>query len=136
MFSSNQKLLISGTLDVSEIKNALLFAITKASRSNSYCYQISPDKKKFCIGVNYDDTPPEGWHDFSFDFDVDIVARIIKQHLEKQDVEYGSCDGAYTNGFLMKVINDECNHNINNNGIKNSYYGIVSFEPYTNFYAK
>lgn len=133
MFSSNQKLLVSGTLDISDIKEALLFGITKAFRSNDYCFQISKDDKKFCIGVKYNNELPKGWNDFSFDFDADIVARIIKQFLEKQDAEYtGYGDGSCEKGYLMKGITEFDN----NNNITNTFYGIVSFEAYVNFYSK
>ena len=131
MFSSNQKLLISGSLDLFDIREALFFGITKAARSNNYCFQISTDDKQFCIGAKYGDELPKGWNDFSFDFDIDIVARVIKQHLEKQEIQYENQDGSYEKGFLMKNI--ESNYK---EKIKNSFYGIVSFEPYTNFYSK
>lgn len=131
MFSSNQQLFISGTLDVTDIREALYYSIVKAARSNDYCYQISEDGKKFCIGWKYDDKPPEGWNDFSFDFDCDIVARIIKQFLEKTNIDvsefYG--DGSCEKGYLIKVIDVDTD-------IKNKFYGIVSFEPFINFYAK
>ena len=63
-------------------------------------------------------------------------SEIVKQFLEKQDCEdpYAWADGSSEKGFLMKVIpgvfSDE------EDGIKKPFYGIVSIEPYMNFYAK
>jgi hypothetical protein len=144
MFSSNQILEISGCLShKDELKHTLEFAI-KASgwyepmtRTEKPCpctYQITEDGK-YCIGWG----EKEGWNKFPFDFDVDIIAKIVGQHLEKQELRYDeNCldgwDGSYSKGFLMKVIDNSFSDSVD--GIKNSFYGIVSFKPYTCFYAK
>lgn len=138
MFSSNQILEFSGSLcHKDELKHALEFAI-KASgwyepmtREEKPCpctYQITEDGR-YCIGWGEKD----GWSQFPFDFDVDIIAQIIVKHLAKQKVEDGGLDGSYDAGFLMKIIPNSFS---DDNGIKNPFYGIVSFEPYTCFYAK
>lgn len=144
MFSSNQILEFSGSLShKDELKHALEFAI-KASgwyepmtRTNNPCkcvYQITEDGK-YCIGWGGEE---KGWSEFPFDFDFEIISRIIAQHLEKQEaVHMEHCidglDGSYSKGFLMKVIENSFS---DRDGIKNPFYGIVSFEPYTCFYAK
>lgn len=140
MFSSNQVLSISGSLaDPDEIKEALKFAL-KVERGHlnkrsedKIVYQIAGNK--FCIGWFYD-KPEEGWQKFQFDFDADIVSRIIQQFLAKQDwikSGYEGADGSLEKGFIMKCFSYE---EFNNDEIKNSDYGIVYFEPFTCFYAK
>jgi hypothetical protein len=84
---------------------------------------------KYCIGWGGKD----GWKEFPFEFDIDIMSQIIVKHLTKQKVEDGKLDGNYSAGFLMKIIP---NSFMDEDGIKNPFYGIVSFEPYTCFYAK
>jgi hypothetical protein len=139
MFSSNQILEISGCIKhKNELRNALEFAI-KASRwfepftretNRAKCtYQITDDGR-YCIGWNTKD----GWNEFPFDFDIDIMSQIIVKHLERQSIAYGPYDGGYDKGFLMRVIPNSFAEE--ENGIKNPYYGIVEFAPYTCFYAK
>ena len=106
MFSSNQVLHISGTLELSDIRAALEFGIVKAAKSNSYCFQYLPKTYTYCIGVKYTDTPPTGWTDFQFDFDLDIVARIIKQHLEKAADKFPNIDCERELGYLMTIADD------------------------------
>ena len=138
MFSSNQILEFSGSLShKDELKHALEFAIkasgwyepmTRTEKPCKCVYQITEDGR-YCIGWGEQD----GWNKFPFDFDIDIMAQIIVKHLAKQMVEYGGWDGSYSEGFLMKVIPNSFS---DKDGIKNPFYGIVSFEPYTCFYAK
>ena len=139
MFSSNQKLEISGCIEhKNELKNALEFAIkasgwhepfTRKDKPAKCVYQITEDGR-YCLGWHME----KGWNEFQFDFDIEIISRIVAQHLEKQEIEYDEWDGSYHKGFLMKVIDwsfaDE------KNGIKNPSYGIIQIEPYTCFYAK
>lgn len=134
MFSSNQILQISGDLNhENELKNALEFALNlDNTRLESIVYQITEDRR-YCIGWYYENIP-DGWTKFQFDFNSEIVAKIIAQHLEKFPKEEGFWDGSYSKGFLMKIIDESLANE--SNGIKNPFYGIVSFEPYTCFYSK
>lgn len=137
MFSSNQKLEISG--DFSQLQSALNFAIDYyEGNHNHICYQMTDDGK-FCIGWgdSYKKQSYKGWENFQFDYDAEIVSKIIIQFLNKQkrkDSLYEYFDGCTNNGFLMKVIPETCADE--ENGIKNPFYGIVSFETFTNFYSK
>ena len=141
MFSSNQKLEVSGSFD--QIAYALNFAMHYSGRSDHISkeeakrgckrvYQITKDGK-YCIGWSFGEVPNH-WTEFPFLFDVKIVSKIIEQHLEYSQKEpYGPYDGLYEKGFLMKAIRhmgDEWE------GIKEPFYGIVSFEPYYTFYSK
>lgn len=139
MFSSNQVFEISGSMD--QLPIALQFALDysdharaitprEIERGCKLVYQIAKDGK-YCIGQAFKDIQ-EGWQEYPFDFDVEIVARIIAQYLGKlktPDSGYEWADGSTDPGFLMKVIS--CDDNI-----KNSFYGIVSFEKFNCFYAK
>ena len=131
MFSSNQIFELSG--DIDQLEKAIKFAVNMHG-SSCVSYQISKDGK-YCLGWLVDEK--NGWKPFAFDFDAHIVSEIVKQHLNKQDCSedpYGWCDGSTDRGFLMKVINQTFSDE--ENGIKKPFYGIVSIEPFTNFYAK
>lgn len=137
MFSSNQVLEISGSF--SELESALDFAINYSGyRSSFMCYQITEDGK-FCIGWgNSDKKQPYGnWKKFEFDYDSSIVSKIIIQFLEKHKYDenvYNWLDGSINTGFLMKSIPETFSEE--ENGIKDPFYGIVSFEPFVNYYSK
>lgn len=99
-------------------------------------YQITKNGK-YCLGKGYAKSE-NGWSKFPFDFDAHIIAEIIKQFLDKQECEdlyaHDWSDGDSEKGFLMKAIpsvfSDE------EDGVLSPFYGIVSIEPYMNFYAK
>lgn len=134
MFSSNQILQVSGSLDEEQIRNALEYAIKLYSLpsppTGTFGWQISRGGK-YCIG--WSNIGP-AWKDYPFCFDTTIVARIILQWLQKQDVTIsGQADGAYEKGFLMQAVNADFDYDT---PIQDSFYGIVSFEPFVNFYAK
>ena len=147
MFSSNQVLEMSGDLD--QIKSALQFALDYAGESKNMTeeeykrgcrltYQISKDKKKYCIGWafldNEFDKLPRGWNEYPFRFSIDIVTPIIKQHLEQFSKETCDLDGSFEKGFLMKVIPEGLPYD--DDSIEEEFYGIVSFEPFTCYYSK
>lgn len=131
MFSSNQKLVISGEME--NLESVLRFAIELYEHGDCIsCFQITKDGR-FCIGYGCQ----EGWEKFQFDFDYHIVAEIIKKHLEKlprAKSGYEGCDGSFYRGFIMKVIPETFADT--DNGIKNPFFGIISIEPYECFYSK
>ena len=135
MFSSNQVFEISG--DFSQLQSALEFAVDYDETSgNQLVYQTTEDGK-YCIGWKPDSGPTKGWENFQFDYDSEIVAKIIVQFLEKQKYEespYEYFDGSTDIGFVMENIPDVFGDEYE--GIKNPFYGIVSFKPFMNFYAK
>ena len=144
MFSSNQIMEISGDLSHGkDLRSALEFALKysgadknmrqeEIDRGCKLVYQVTEDGK-YCIGWGFE-TVPEGWSEYPFKFDIDIVSRIIGQHLEGAPLERrGAYDGSYNKGFVMKCIEDWGEEH---DGIKNPFYGIVYFVPYTCFYAK
>ena len=145
MFSSNHILTVTGCLNHSDdLYNALKFGLKSSGeleyfiKNNQFkcVYQIVNDK--YCIGL-YNDMYkiPEGWNEFSFDFDLEIISKIISQHINKFPMpligEMG-CDGSCEKGFVM--YNIDHSFGSNESGIKNRFHGIVSFEPYTCFFAK
>lgn len=142
MFSSNQVLEISGCLIHSgELVSALEFALNTSGDSNAFTrsdkpskcvYQITEDGR-YCLGWAFNEIK-KGWNEFQFDFDINIIAQIISQHLQKQKVEEGMWDGSYYKGFIMKVIPESMGSE--SNGIKEPFFGIVEFAPYTCFYSK
>ena len=144
MFSSNQILEVSGSLsDRHQLESALEFALRYSGKSKNMkqeeidrgcklLYQITEDGK-YCIGCGFKDVP-NGWNEYPFKFDIDIVNRIIHQHLEAFPIVIGSGDGSYEKGFIMKCI--ETSMSSEKKGIKNPFYGIIYFEPYICFYHK
>ena len=130
MFSSDQVFEVSGGMD--QLEKAIKFAIDMYGVGESrISYQITGNGK-YCLGWG-----DEGeWKRYPFDFDVHIVSEIVRQFLEKLDCEdpYDRDDGGSGKGFLMRVIpavfSDE------EDGVKKPFYGIVSIEPFMNFYAK
>lgn len=135
MFSSNQEFKISG--DFSQLQLALDFAISfDEAQAKQLVFQTTEDGK-YCIGWKPNSGPEKGWENFQFDFDTEIVAKIIVQFLSKQkrkECPYDYFDGGTDCGFLMKVIPETFSDE--RDGIKNPFYGIVSFETFTNFYSK
>ena len=144
MFSSNHILTVTGCLKHSDdLYNALEFGLKssdwlkgfmKKDRSTKCVYQIV--NNTYCIGwhnPNYE--LEEGWNEFPFEFDLEIITKIISQFLEKQEfsnIEYW--DGSYEKGFVMTNIDEDFNSE--EAGIKKPFYGIVQFKPYTCFFAK
>lgn len=142
-FSSNQILSLTGNLaHHNELEDALSFALKYSGHDNAMkqseidrgcklLYQIT-DSGKYCIGWGFQEVP-EGWQEYPFRFDIDIVSMIIRQYLlDNSEVERGIGDGSYCKGFLMRNIQ----RSMFEDEIKNSFYGIISFEQYTCYYAK
>lgn len=136
MFSSNQVLEVSGNIEhKGELQNALELALTASGHNqptSKIVYQITPDGR-YCIGWAVLDIP-DGWKEYPFEFDISITSQIIAKHLNKQSVTYGGWDGSYHKGFLMKAIKKSLASE--ESGIKNPFYGIVEFSPFTCFYSK
>lgn len=140
MFSSNQSLSVSGCLShPGELKTSLEFALkysghdknmlqSEIDRGCKLVYQITEDGK-YCIGWGFGNIP-SGWSEYPFRFDIEIVSKIIEQHLEAFPKKEGIWGGSYHKGFIMKCVSENCDT------IKNPFYCIVYFEPYTCFYAK
>lgn len=131
MFSSEQILEVSG--EMGQLEMALNFALNMSGYHKTISYQITNDGK-YCLGWYCDESL--GWKQFQFDFDVHIVSEIIKQHLNKLEIDnpYEYADGSSVKGFLMKAIdNSFADEEL---GVKEPFYGIISIEPYYNYYAK
>lgn len=129
MFSSEQILKISGDMD--QLEMALKFAFDMYGYPKTISYQVTADGK-YCLGWG----DYEGWSSYPFDFDVHIVSEIIKQHLNKQQIEnpYEDYDGSSERGFLMSAVSQTFSDL--DEGIRHPFYGIVSIEAHYNYYAK
>lgn len=135
MFSSNQKLVITG--EYSQLSAALSFAIDMSGCNKEHLgYQIA--NKKYAIGWIPSNTDSNSWQKFQFDFDPDIVSKIIIQHLKKMSANATmydrGYDGSTAKGFYMSVIDNNFSDEWDN--IKDPFYGIVYIKPYINYYAK
>lgn len=136
MFSSNQEFKISGNFN--QLQLALDFAIQYDETNEKHIVFQTTEDGKYCIGWALDGHPYKGWKSFQFDYDSEIVAKIIIQYLSKQEYKTLSeevyFDGGTDKGFLMKLIPKTFLEE--QDGIKSPFYGIVSFETFTNFYSK
>ena len=142
--SSNQIIEVSGSLTHrNELESALEFALNYSGQAKNMnqleidrgcklLYQVTEDGK-YCIGWGFDKVP-EGWMEYPFKFDIQIVSQIIRQHLADFPVVRDVWDGAYEKGFIMRCIPESLS--TEDEGIKNPFYGIVYFKPYTCFYSK
>lgn len=138
IFSSNQVLEVSGCLSQTiELKDALEFALkasgnlscfTRTDRPAKCVYQIT-ENGGYCVGWAFDGVK-EGWNEYPFDFDLYIISQIIAKHLEKQELEHSGGDGSYDKGFIMSASIE------NDDTVKNPFYCIVEFRPFTCYYAK
>lgn len=155
MFSSNQCFQISGTLD--KLSAVIDFAVrlddklemlTRNDRKVHIAYQIT-NNGLYCLGTGGIEghpqfgKPNDGWTEFPFDYDPDILAGIIRQWIEKQprpDSEYDDFDGGTGLGFLcFEPWNDVRHGNTDDRPsehIRNIHDCIVCFKPYVNYYAK
>lgn len=140
MFSSNQTLEISGDIrHKNDLRDALEYALKKAGDYECFTRRDRPTKCVFqitkyggyCIGwCSHDSKPEEGWTEFQFDFDIDIIAKIIEQHLTKCKVDECGGDGSNSKGYLLKRLEH------NESDVKEPFYGIVVIYPYNCYYAK
>lgn len=137
MFSSNQILDISGSLD--QITSALNFAMAYSGQLNHFSdeeqkrgcklvFQITEDGK-YCIGWGFGEVP-NGWTEYQFKPDSHIISAIIEQRLMGFPCQEDGFNGSYEQGFRMRQID------FHTEGVENPFFGIVYFEPYTCFYAK
>lgn len=136
MFASNQEFKISGEFE--DLSMALKFALElsnvegiclREKRPCKVCFQIFKNNE-FCIG-KYLDKKYDGWNDFSFDYDVELLALSIIQFLKKQEVETFDGDGTDSKGFLLENISYKDSDNI-----KNHWVGDIKFSVFNNYYAK
>ncbi|MCQ2749092.1 MAG: hypothetical protein MJ246_03685 [Clostridia bacterium] len=147
MFSSNQVLEVSGDLSKfsNQLSEAIRFAFAmygllddrdknEVRKDFKLIYQITDDGK-YVLGQCYKQVP-DGWTDFNIKVNIEIITILIRAHLRDAKYDFSeNLDGSYEEGFLMKCIpENESSENLR--GIKNPYYGIVSFESFVNFYSK
>ena len=145
MFSSNQVLEISGTLSLpGELESALEFALKysdsyknmlqeEIDRGCKLLYQITEDGR-YCIGWGFE-TVPSGWNEYPSTYDIDTICCIIRHHLASFSIKEDFGDGgSYLKGFIMQRIGESLA--VEKDGIKEPFYGIVCFKPYTCFYSK
>lgn len=147
MFSSNQVLSISGGHE-DELNKALEFALTYTddyshgrfkSKKARFLYQTS-SAGEYLIRIGYGDdrTWENGWKEYDFDFDVDIIAKIIMGFLVKQDYPpYGAFgDGSLHKGFIIRSAEelwDERSRTISDDILRETDLVI---SPYWAFYHK
>ena len=141
LFSSNQKLVISGDIHDSyqELEDALLFVLKKSDWFAAFTRTENPAKcvwqitgtGAYVLGWEIGDVDT-AWTEYPFDFDVSIITQIIVQFLRKSAVECGSWDGSYKQGFILSYVKQMFSTEYE--GIKNPSHAIVRIEPYTCFY--
>ena len=153
IFSSNQKFEISGTLK--DIKPVLEFVLAVANRWDTtslaydfktgvrrFIYQITP-KGDYCIGWYFPNMTslPQGWREYDFAFDEEIICKIIAQTMENNIYtaakdQFSGADGSSKIGFILTLIDHLADEE--ETGISNASggMGIAKFSPYWCFYHK
>lgn len=132
MFSSNQKLSISGKLK--DLQAALEFTLNKYS-------DRSPIANSFQITEN-------GWYvlgwakekkdytDYPFKATAEILTTIITAWLKENACENDDpyWDGSEDDGFLLEVVEETFADE--EDGVKEPFYAIVKIKPYLCLYSK
>ena len=154
MFSSNQRFEVSGDTK-RQLEDCIDFAMKMAnfgSRFDFRTHDLVFQKINgmfgldgvFCLGsVRKDDEDIGKWQRFQFDFDIELVAGIVWQFLQKQDyskaedADYDGWDGSTRKGFVMRALDCEgCYKRNLDTVVDKMYYGFVYFEPFNSFYSK
>lgn len=150
IFASNQKFSVSGMNTPENIAAVLDFGIRlsghhdiftrKENRilpafldTGSGMYVIGHGRKKDVWNEQ-----PVKWQSFPFDYDPDILARVVSQWLNGQPrpfSEYEGADGLLETGFLCQSVS-ELNYDEREQLGSDWYNGILCFRPFANFYAK
>lgn len=143
MFSSNQVLEISGSLDQLEaaIEFAMMYSgqkryFTRKDNPAKCVYQVTDDGR-YCIGWNFNGTK-NGWTEYQFDYDVNIISRIVRQYIEKSEKpvnEFGDYDGISEVGFLLQEGPGGKTYD-ERSRVKENFYCIVNIRPFWCYYAK
>ena len=134
MFSSNQVLKISGNIVTSDLSKALVFVLDYFNMGErKLAYQITEDGD-YCLGwYTYEGYPEDGWTAFPFEFEPDVNALIIRDHLKDQILDLDGFNGeTIQEGFLIRSIRDLSYNDLDK--IRNNFYGIVIITPYTLYY--
>ena len=147
MFSGNQILDVSG--DLKQLKITLDFAVrlsgmhdclTRMDRPCVLYFQEKGNIYLLKLGHIKDDAKheiPEGYKEYPFDYDIEIVSRIIEQWLKKDAAPsngYEGCDGAHDKGFRLRSF-----WNLPEESRKQFPDGphtAIAIERYKNYYGK
>ena len=136
MFSSNQIFEVSGDIrHENDLRDALEYALKKSGWYECFTKKVKPTKCTFQVSENGGYgigwcSDGDGWTEYQFDFDVDIISKIIEQHLEKQNVDRFGGDGTNSKGFVIKHMKRS------EDGFASPQYGIIVIYPYNCYYAK
>ncbi len=144
MFSSNQVLQISGSLN--QLEKAIVFAMEYSGRKEIFTrkenpgkcvYQITDDGR-YCIGWSYHKEASEEWIEYPFDYDAKIISEIVSQYINKAEKpfnEFGGGDGSSKIGFLLREGPGGETYE-ERSRVKNNFYCIVNIRPFWCYYAK
>lgn len=133
MFSNNQVLKISGSIDNNDLDNALDFAFRLYDlKDKKLCYQTTEDGL-YCIGwYTYDDAEI-GWNAYTFKYNIEVMSLVIKDFIHENIIDIGDFNKQVRPGFLLRSIKDlKFNEK---EGIENDFYCILVISPYTIYYS-
>ena len=87
MFSKNQILKISGSINNDDLLYALEFVLNYFGlKDKNLGYQITEDGA-YCIGWYTYDEPELGWTAYTFTYNTDVMSLIIKDHIKSTIVK-------------------------------------------------
>lgn len=126
MFTANQVMKISGTLD--KLAATIGFAMCIAGKPNDIAWQISGNK--FILGYTGGHNT-EGWNQYNHSTSSKKIAKDICKFLKnvKSSLPEANEGTYWDRGFLMSLVDGS-----EDMQIINSKYALVVFEPYDCYY--
>ena len=132
MFSKNQILKISGSINNDDLLYALEYVLNKFDLKNkNLAYQITDDGA-YCLGWFSYDEPEIGWNAYTFSYNTDVMSLIIKDHIKNNIVKIDEFGDRVQEGFLIRSCADL--KYTERETIKNDFYCIAIITPYTLYF--
>ena len=134
MFSSNQQLEISGSME--QLRSTIEFCLKHSGWLERFEDSLRPTiqvtKNNFCIGWGLDEVygDKDSWQKLQFPYSLDLITTIVSDWLNNQSCEELPFDGSNHKGFIVRSIDYQTED------IKDSNYGIIEIQVYNCFYAK
>lgn len=94
-----------------------------------FIYQITEDGA-ICLGWKPEKVPKE-WLEFKYAYDLEEIASVIYEQLSKHPIKDGCCFDKHEAGFRVRMFPEVGKAVPLWDNVKNPYYCLVVFEPYT-----
>lgn len=133
MFSNNQVLKISGSIENEDLMHALVYALDLFDiKDKKLAYQTTEDGM-YCIGWYTYDEAEIGWNGYTFNYNIEAMTLVVKDFILDYIIDIGDFTDKIRPGFLMRSIKDL--KYTEREGIENDFYCILVITPYTIYYS-